>query len=228
MAYLDGILTEIRLEADGMAGALDVPPTLLLAPGQYLLASSADAAEAMPIVLYPTSLPGEPLTVAPPLPPTWSSGTALRLHGPLGQGFHLPDNARRVALACLDASPSLLLPLARQALARGAAVTLYARRAPEGLPDAVEALPLELLEEAVSWADYFAAVFPLARLPELRRLAGIAPHQHIPIDAEGLVLAPMPCGGQGECGACGVRTTRGWKQACSDGPVFWINQLEEM
>ena len=226
MAYLDGVLSEIRLHAEGMAGTLAVPSTLRLSPGQYLLASSEDAAEAMPVALYPTSLPGEDLSVAPPLPAAWTAGTLLHLHGPLGAGFHLPQSARRVALACLDASPLVLLALARLALQRGAAVTLYAPRAPEGLPDAVEVLPLEMLAEALSWADYIAAVFPYPRLAELRRLAGLAPHQTFSIDAEGLVLVPMPCGGVGGCGACAVLTSHGWKQACSDGPVFPLNQLE--
>jgi hypothetical protein len=226
MAYLNGVLSEIRLHAEGMAGVLAVPSTLRLSPGQYLLASSEAAAEAMPVVLFPTSLPGEELTVAPPLPTAWAVGTVLHLHGPLGAGFHLPDSARRVALACLDASPAVLLALARLALQKGAAVTLYASRAPEGLPEAVEVLPLEMLAEALSWADYIAAVFPYPRLAELRRLAGLAPHQTFSIDVEGLVLVPMPCGGLGGCGACAVLTRNGWKQACSDGPVFPLNQLE--
>jgi hypothetical protein len=121
----------------------------------------------------------------------------------------------------------MLLALARLALHRGAAVTLYASRAPDGLPDAVEVLPLEMLAEALSWADYIATVFPYVKLPELRRLAGLAPNHTFTIDAEGLVLVPMPCGGLSGCGACAVLTKHGWKQACSDGPVFPLNQLEE-
>jgi dihydroorotate dehydrogenase electron transfer subunit len=104
---------------------------------------------------------------------------------------------------------------------------LYASRAPEGLPDAVEVLPLEMLAEALAWADYIAAVFPYPKLAELRRLAGLTPHQTFRIDAEALLLVPMPCGGLGQCGACAVLTSHGWKHACSDGPVFPLNQLEE-
>jgi hypothetical protein len=105
-------------------------------------------------------------------------------------------------------------------------VTLFSADAPDGLPDEVEVLPMDLLAEAGTWADYLAACLTRGNLADLRRLAGLRPHQGFLPGAEGLILTPMPCAGMAECGACAVRTTHGWKQACSDGPVFELNLLE--
>ncbi len=227
MPTFTAVLSEVRLGPGGLSGALDVPPALRPAPGQYLLASSGDPTDPLPAALFPATPPDAPLRVAPPLPAHWSGGMRLHLRGPLGHGFHLPEPARRVALAALDSAPELLLPLAHLALRSGAAVALYAAQPPQGLPDAVEALPLELLAEALSWADYLAAAFPLSSLPALRRLCALAPHQQFSMETQGLVLATMPCGGAALCGACAVLTGRGWKHACADGPVFSLNLLEE-
>jgi NAD(P)H-flavin reductase len=41
-----------------------------------------------------------------------------------------------------------------------------------------------------------------------------------------LILAPMPCAGLAECGACAVPARSGWKLACLDGPVFDLRALD--
>jgi NAD(P)H-flavin reductase len=222
-----GKLTEIRQEAGGTAGALACPQNMQPAPGQYLLATSEHPGEVLPIVLFASALPGGDLQLAPPLPDHWGPGQALRLRGPLGRGFNLPDAARRVALYTDQASPGLLLPLAQLALQRSAAVTLYAHRTPANLPADIEILPAELLPEALDWADYLAACLPHTRLAELRRSLGLSVRQVTRCRIEALLIAPMPCAGMAECGACAVLTRSGWRHICSDGPVFELDQLEE-
>jgi hypothetical protein len=147
----------------------------------------------------------------------------------LGSGFHLPPVTRRAAFAAFQAPSALLQACIRQSLNQAAAVTLCTASAPPGLPPEVEVLPLDLLADTLAWADYLAACFPLATLAEFRRCAGVQPGR-VPafsIPAEALVLAPMPCAGVAECGVCAVHTRRGWRLACSDGPVFELNLLEE-
>lgn len=216
----------MRLDAEGFSAVLACPPGLHPAPGQYLTASSADPTEAMPVLLYPLSLPGEALTVAPPLPRHWVTGERLILRGPLGKGFQLPREALRVALCAYQCSPALLVSLARQAVDQGAAVVLCAQRIHSGLPDAVEILPLDSLPETLAWCDFLAGALPPRALPAFRGAAKLQIHQRFPPGAQALLTAPMPCAGMGACGACAVLTNQGWAQACSDGPVFDLNSLE--
>ena len=149
----------------------------------------------------------------------------LALRGPLGQGFSLPENARRLALISLAESPARLLPLASQAVKEHLAVALFTDAPLAGLPAALEIQPLSALSEALSWADFIALELPLGALPELRPRLGLSAADRLPCPAQALITTPMPCAGMAECGACAVPSQRGWKLACKDGPVFNLNEL---
>ena len=227
------VLLEVRLEGEGLTGGrIECPPGLLPAPGQYLLAHVAGGAEPLPSALFAARwLPGAASTgeleLAPPLPAGWTAGTRLAVRGPLGRGFNLPATARQVALVAAGGTPHPLLPLVDVALAQGAAVALYTRSVPAGLPSEVEVLPPDALFDVPGWADYLAVHLQPGHLSGLRRRFGLAPHDVMPVPAQVLVQIPMPCGGIGECGVCAVATRRGWKLACKDGPVFDFNDLKE-
>lgn len=226
MAIGKGTITELRLEAGGLSGRIHCPPGLRPAPGQYLAATSLDYSQPLPVMLFPIATSGEDVFVAPPLPPTWVTGMQLNLRGPLGKGFHLPPTARRIALASLEGAPSRLIALVPQGLAQQAAVAIYAPEIPAGLPEDVEVLPLDLLPEALAWADFLALDTPLLRLAELRARLGLKPFQRPGCQIQVLVVTDMPCSGLADCGVCAVATQHGWALACSDGPVFDFNQLE--
>ncbi len=240
MATGIGTILELRLEPDGLSARITCPLSLRPAPGQYLIASGPDPAETLPMVLFPSRvevissepqggqliLQTVPGLVTTPLPATWLAGTRLALRGPLGSGFHLPGSVRRVAIASLEGSPARLLPLASQALAQRAAVALYAAAIPDGLPEEVEVLPLDLLPEAPTWADFMALEVDLHHLTALRSRLGLPLFQRPPCQIEVLVLTAVPCSGLAECGVCAVATRDGWALACSDGPVFDFIQLE--
>jgi dihydroorotate dehydrogenase electron transfer subunit len=153
-------------------------------------------------------------------------GTPLHLRGPLGHGFSLDDTVHRLALAVLKDAISRLMPLAAAALAQDMAVTLYADSPLPLLPSALEVYPLSALPEAPAWADQLALDLSLPKLPGLRACLGLNLQEHLPCQAQVLILTPMPCGGLADCGACAVPSRRGWKLACKDGPVFDINDLE--
>ena len=234
-------LVEVRLESGGTGGRIECPPGLRPEPGQYLLAHALGQDEALPVALFAAralslSLSGDvaagELELAPPLPPGWTPGTRLAVRGPLGRGFILPGSARQVALVGLGVPPYRLLPLADLALAQGAAVALYTRSVPDGLPPEVEVLPLESLPEVVGWADYAAFDLAPGALAGIKKRFGLLPHTPLPVPAQVLVRVPMPCGGIAECGLCAVEmvyrsgSRRGWKLACKEGPVFDFNELE--
>ncbi len=235
MSQGEGKVLEIWLEGNEPAGRIACPPAMRPAPGQYLLASSPDPLEPLPVALFP-ALPAdrEPsagcLTVAA-LPANWNASTPLLLRGPLGKGFSPPVTAHKIALAVIDGPSALLMPVALQALERGAPVTLYAGHIPARLPNEIEVQPLEALPEAAAWADYLAISLSMrpSLVSELRKRLGLSnPFAgRCPIPVQVLVRTAMPCGGVALCGVCSVYTRSGWQLACKDGPVFELDDLEE-
>ena len=230
MQVCSGRLTEIWLENGQLAGRIACP--LQPAPGQYLLAQPQDGSgEALPTVLFSGGAAADGFLAAPPLPMTWRPGSGLRLRGPLGKGFSLPEGVRRACLLALDVTPSRLLPLAIQAFKGQAEAALLCDPrsidlAGQRLPTALEVDGLEALPALLKWADFLAIDLPAARLPQLRQLLGIRAGEGLPCAAQVLAFTPMPCAGAADCGACAVKGRRGWRLACKDGPVFDLNDLE--
>ena len=185
-------------------------------------------ASPLAVPLFPTGYTPDGFTSGPGLPASWLPGTRLALRGRLGNGFRLPEGARRLALACLGRTTARLRPLVAWAIERGGAVALYDSGGPgeapyRAWPAELEIYPLDALPEAVAWADFLALDVPLGRLEEIPRVLGVPGRPACP--AQVLVDAPFPCGGIAECGVCAVRTRRGWKLACKDGPVFDLADL---
>lgn len=198
-------------------------PNLIPAPGQFLFAADGSLSTLPDPVYYTGSVPGGFL--ASPAPESWSPGLDLHLRGPLGRGFTMPAEAKRIALVPFSASPSRLKPLIAAALVQGAGVVLVSDSPVEALPDDVEVQPSSALIEIVAWSDY--AAFEVER-EELVGLRGrFVRLDTFPAwsDVEVLILAPVPCGGMADCGVCAVRAKSGWKMACKDGPVFRWSDL---
>lgn len=223
-------LIEIRLTGDGLAGVIECPPAIQPTAGQYLLGHIPELEEILSFPLFPAGIdpPGvsAAMQIAPALPAGWGIGMSVQVRGPFGRGFHLPERARSVALAAVDTDLHRLMPLIGQSLAQGASVAVYTSEPPNHFPPSVEVLPLAVLPESLSWADYFALDFPLERVDEWRSLFGLSPEERCPCRGEVLVRTAMPCGGQALCGVCSLRTRRGWMYVCRDGPVFDLKDLE--
>lgn len=172
------------------------------------------------------------------------AGAPLDLLGPLGNGFALHRQQRRLLLVAEAPSAAPLLALISPALASQASLGLlvHATRPAEllpaaALPPAVEyytscddplpgqpATPDEELARALGWADsLYAAGSP----PFLRRIkAVLAGARYAPVRgfAQAVAPAPLPCG-VGACLGCLVDTPRGVHRACARGPVFDLEDL---
>ena len=155
-----GQVVELILEDGCRYVRVVCPPGLVLAPGQYVLASDGSESP-LPLPLFHTDFAPRGFLAAVPRSVTWSPGHALQLRGPLGRGFTLPLSVRRVGLVAFDDSPVRLIGLIRQALAQDAAVVLVCDSAPDNLPHDVEVQPLSAMDEILAWADYVA--FDVAR-----------------------------------------------------------------
>lgn len=147
----------------------------------------------------------------------------MLLRGPLGNGFRIPVEARRVVLVAFERLSAPLLPLGGDFLANGGEVSLLVDGDFPLLPASVEISPLKALSEALRWADYAACAVPIERLASARgKLSAAGGHTNMQI----LVQAPMPCGGLATCGVCAFSSSQGKTLlACEDGPVFDWSQI---
>jgi dihydroorotate dehydrogenase electron transfer subunit len=194
-------------------------PGLVPTPGQYLLASDSPDSS-LPAPLFYTDSAPLGFMAEMPAAAMWNPGLVLHLRGPLGHGFSLPPDARRMGLVAFDDSPARLKGLIGPALKQGAAVVLVGNTAPDTLPDEVEVQPISALNEIIEWADYVAFDVGRENLNQLREQLGKRKSQAAGLGMQVLIRTPIPCGGLGECGVCAVTLRADWKLACKDGPVF--------
>jgi hypothetical protein len=224
MRTYPGRVSEILLNPDGSRSALiDYPERAAPAPGRYLLAQDRESILRTP--LFQAGARSRGFLAASPVPESWYPGMALELRGPFGHGFQLPANVRRLAGIAVGTSGERLLPLVREALEKGAAVTLFGDIVSSGLPSSVEVYPSGAFSEAQGWADHLVVDALMERLPVLWEMAG-RQRAGFPCPGQALVFAQMPCGGLADCGACAVQSRGSWKLACKDGPVFRLKDLE--
>lgn len=199
---------------------LDCPPARIPPPGSFLLAWGEDAG-ACGTPLYPTgAAPPTSPRVAPigSTPPQWDVGNTLTLRAPIGRGFQIPKNSRRVALAAIESTPARLLPLISIALTQNAEVALFCSLAPTHLPLAVEINPLETLPQNLHWADFIALDLPTTQVEHWHTLAS-----HVPGNVQALVRAQTPCAGLALCGVCALTLHDKTLLLCHDGPVTPLN-----
>lgn len=201
-------------------------PFVVPTAGQFFQAFAAESNDLLPTLLFPCRLAHDELVLCGDIPKSWMPGTELHLRGPRGNGFHLPPLTRRVALTTLDTiSLNRLLALADFALANRAEVTLFTGQHLSDLAPEIEVLPLEELSQAKDWADYLAAVLQPGQVNDFRNGLQLNSGKITPLTAEVMLDTPMPCDESSACGACAVYTSRGWRLACKDGPVFALDDL---
>lgn len=226
MAEAVCVIIEIRLCESGSTVRFDLPPGMIPAAGEYLLGCGVDGSEILPVVLYLTQAGEDGSVFYGDIPQQWTPGVKVWLRGPAGKGFRLPAQARKVALGSLSGQFSPLLPVAQQAIDQSAAVSLFCERMPQILPSEVEALPLEALADAWSWADYAAFEAKIEQIDQIGRLLALKGTSRPPFLAEILILSPFACAGAADCGVCAVKTGGRYRLCCKDGPVFDLHALE--
>jgi dihydroorotate dehydrogenase electron transfer subunit len=220
------------MDEDGhLSARVDCPNPLIPSPGKYILAYEAELQNSiLGWPLFPVGL-SQPLDESDvpflgPIPSSWGPGMRLCLRGPLGHGFQIPPNIRRLALGAFGDTPSRLLPLIDPALKSGADVAFFSASTLPPLPPEVEIRSLNALPDVLAWADYLAVDIPRDSLSGLRKMLKLEPHAGLPCQVQALVSTPMPCAGVGDCGACAVKARQGYKLACVDGPVFDLSSLD--
>lgn len=217
------LIHEIAATLNGRAIRISSKLSRVPQPGEYFLAFAPGSCQVLPTALFPYEIDPETLTLCGYFPGEWQPGTFINVQGPLGNGFHLPSSAVKIALLATDAALSdRLYALMLQSLSRGLAVAWVADTLPEQFPPQVELLESSDLIEAVNWSDYSAAAVTHAELGALLRK--FDRHTELKKRVDVLIDTPMVCG-NAHCGVCAVETKKGWKLACKDGPVFNLEEV---
>ena len=164
-------------------------------------------------------------------------GELLDILGPLGNGFDLNPESKRLLLVAGGIGIAPLVYLAESALKRGCLVRLLlgaetaSQLYPEHLlPKGVElsiatadgsmgkkGLVTEFVPEFMGWAEQ---VFACGPIPMYRAMAVMGLAKSVQV----LLEQMMGCG-LGVCRGCAIETKQGHKFVCQDGPVF---QLEDV
>lgn len=152
----------------------------------------------------------------------WQPGDRLDLLGPIGTGFQPPTRSERWLLWAYRAPLYPLRPLLELGLGSGRALVVASGQVLHGLPPEVEVV--RQASTAIAWADYLAICLSPTHLAEV--LSALDPPDRLaPLPTgQALLYSQLPCG-FGGCGACGLPTGDGWRSACTDGPVFPLEEL---
>lgn len=218
-------------------------------PGQFVMVRCAEGHD--PLLRRPLSIHGTDGSGAVALlfevagrGTSWLSGRApgdlVDVVGPLGNGFSASPGAKSLLLVAGGIGIAPLAFLAGEASLQGKAVTLL-QGAAQGASllyprhqtppnctvvsvseDGVwerKGLVTGWIAEFIVGADQVFACGPEAMY---RSMAGLHCLTGIPVQVS--LEERMACG-LGACYGCAVRTTRGVKQTCSDGPVFELADI---
>jgi dihydroorotate dehydrogenase electron transfer subunit len=165
-------------------------------------------------------------------------GDKLDLLGPLGNDFSIRPDSKKLLMIAGGIGIAPLRFLADEAIKQGLSVTLLCgtptshRYPPERLPPEIELVTAtedgsagrkgmitDFLLEYIDWADQVFACGPLAMY---QTMAGMKELKAKPVQIS--LEVRMGCG-LGVCFGCTVKTRKGLKQVCKDGPVFELNDI---
>lgn len=228
-----------RLEIVGNRVRVHFASNLALAPGQLALARLTGGYDPYLLQpLWPSAISQTGFAVDFPNDDTslrcLNPGETIAVIGPVGVGGIAVSAPRSHLLLIADSDPAPLLPFASHALAHdGEASLLLSQPYPlEALDPEIEIrvsgsdgdLPALAAEYAQAADQVFIHTETGLHRPLRQKLTQA--RAFVPPDyAYVLIQRATPCG-LGACGACAVKTTRGWKWACTDGPFFRLSDLE--
>ena len=167
-------------------------------------------------------------------------GDELNLLGPLGNGFSVRSGSSELLLVAGGIGISPLVFLAEEALARGNSVTMLV-----GAPTVAQVYPIDMLPTGLKSViitedgsvgkkglvtDFLPDFAP--RADQLFACGPLSMYQVIATQVQRLKGIPMQVSvevrmgcGLGACYGCTVKTTKGLRQVCKDGPVFELGEI---
>ena len=161
--------------------------------------------------------------------------------GPLGHGYAIPTTSRQLLLVGGGIGVAPLVWLADEAIAQGRSVTLVlgGRTADQIFPTSLlppevevvvttedgsmgqRGLVTEAFVEHLEWCDEAFACGPNAMF---QAMADAMRKSHVQRPVQALLEEGMGCG-TGICYGCAVKTRRGMRLVCKDGPKFELREV---
>ena len=167
----------------------------------------------------------------------------IEVFGPLGNGFSILPSTNNILLIAGGMGLAPLCFLAQQAVREKRSVTLllgsaigplYSERPGNLLPPEINiatatndgskghhGMVTDLIPKYIDWADQVFACGPVAMYKTMAQMSELK-GKSVQISLEIM----MGCG-MGVCYGCTIRTKKGLKQVCKDGPVFEMGEVEK-
>jgi NAD(P)H-flavin reductase len=223
MKKVEGTLINIWQDGKAACFEFEISTQLIIVAGQFLMVRSET--DILPVPVYPIDTESKRFSSLSSAGNHWIVGDRLHFSGPHGKGFEIPSVSRRLLMISSTSTPLRLIPPAMKIIHAGGEAALYAEYIPENLPSEVELLSKEQLVDALSWADCIIGDVRIKMLSKWMEL--FAGKQTSPLGhgIQLLVDTPLVCT-EAVCGVCMVKTRHGWKYACTEGPVFLLDDLE--
>jgi dihydroorotate dehydrogenase electron transfer subunit len=249
MRLLDATITNTSEIAPGMHLIEMHAPSLAHAtqPGQYCMVRCCDAQASDPLLrrpffIYATGRRSGLCSLLISVRGRGSSwlakqsrGAILDILGPLGHGWTISPTARNLLLVSEGNIVSALTLLAQVASEQDINVTLISRFAAGDTPFPPTLLPPEVEYLMVSderdffnsvsshlpWADAVYCAVARETIGKLYAAHERLRRKHF---AQAIMLRPLVCG-NGICLTCSVETATGPKLVCTEGPVFYFEEL---
>ncbi|MDD5038157.1 MAG: dihydroorotate dehydrogenase electron transfer subunit [Dehalococcoidales bacterium] len=169
------------------------------------------------------------------------SGDMMKLLGPLGNGFFVNPDSRKLLLVAGGIGIAPLYLLAQEEQKKGLAITLlygtayeerYENKLP--LPPGIQLVSItedgsvgkkgrvtDRLPDYIDWADQIFACGPMPMYRDMAaRRRQLLKSKPVQVSLEVM----MGCG-RGVCYGCTVKTKQGLKEVCQDGPVFDLDDV---
>jgi dihydroorotate dehydrogenase electron transfer subunit len=170
------------------------------------------------------------------------NGEKLDLLGPLGNGFFIQPASKKLLLAAGGMGIAPLAFLAQKAVEKGKLVKLLLGARDQSclypqelLSEGIETVVTtddgsqgikgkitDILPEHVDWADQIYACGPLAMY---QSIAGQTKKWRGKNPVQVSLEVRIGCG-IGACFGCSIKTKKGLKQVCRDGPVFGLDEVK--
>ena len=169
------------------------------------------------------------------------TGDTVRLIGPLGNGFSIDTNSKKLLLVAGGIGIAPMVFLAENAIAKGKSVNLIIGASTSSLLYPLKLLPpvdniavttedgtagtnglvTDMLLDFIDDADRIFACGPISMYKTIYESAKLeGQKRHIEISME----VRMGCG-MGMCYGCSIKTVNGMRLVCHDGPVFNMEEI---
>jgi NAD(P)H-flavin reductase len=230
MKTLSGTITRIWGTFGQLAADITCAGNMIIVPGQYLSITTPDQITAIPNICFPIHINDEILQVSP-IPNEWHPSQKVEVRGPFGHGFSIPQISKKVCLVSWDQHPNRLMDMLKKTIREQREIILVwdAFQQTEdslSIPEDVEIMGLQNLDDAIRWADFIGMDSPINLLSEVARHKSILQSGVLTCPIQILVSTSMPCLGIADCGICSIPVKKGYKLTCKDGPVFDFGELD--